>query len=398
VLVDTRWAEKLLHLNLSYNDLGSGGTAKLADYLAIATALQVLKVPGCLLETKKLLETVVQNEALSAGIHDIDLSYNKCKSGGKTLLPLVAAIANNTRASLQAVSVVGIGIVSKELCVFLEALAKHSTPQPTFDPISGVKLRHAEGVRLHLAQNRLGKKAVFAEHLHNARVHTLNLSMCGLGAEGVEAVAQALLGNGTLRTLNLGGNVAPGAMGGTKKLAAAAAAISALLLPSSGTQLEALHVAGGEDFYFKEACVPIVEALAENTTLVELVITGNKSGPDLASALGAVLRTNRTLASVMWDYNQIKSSGYRAFLEGLKTNKTLTLMPAPMMDVLREQRKSKKHAAEVRALWDEIDTLITTNQEALGKPRRGTGWRQADGGGHEEWESTSASDDGYDSD
>ena len=215
-------------------------------------------------------------------------------------------------------------------------------------PLRLAQLRHAEGVRLHLAQNKLGSKAAFAEHLRNARVHTLNLSTCGLGAEGVETVAAALLGNDTLRTLNLGGNVAPGFMGATKKVASAADAIAALLQPDSGVQLEALRVAGGEDFYFKDSCVPIVNALAENTTLKEIVLTGNQAGPDLATALGSALRTNRTLSSVMWDYNQIKSSGYRNFLEGLKTNKTLTGMPAPMTDVRREEGKSKKHAAEVR--------------------------------------------------
>jgi hypothetical protein len=346
-----KWAAQLRELSLSHNALGAAGTGTLVKFLENAKKLRVLQVAGCALEAEKLLKIIWGSKRLSPRICELDFSHNKAKQGGKLMFDAIAEVAEVPSGSLKLISVADAGIKSKELGSFLMQLASKV-------------VKEKAPVQLQLEHNKLGSKAEFAQHLRSAHVHTLDLSSCGLEAGGVKTVAEGLMNNGTLRTLRLCGNVAHSLLGGSKKVDAAASAIAALLRPDSGVRLKTLDVAGSEDFRFKLALVRIAEALKENDSLQEIVLTGNQAGPGLAIALNAVLRVNSTLRSLKWDNNQISLSSYREFLEGLNVNGTLISMPAPAADLQREAVKSKKNAEDVNKLWSEMSAKMSENREA----------------------------------
>lgn len=66
----------------------------------------------------------------------------------------------------------------------------------------------------------------------------------------------------------------------------------------------ALHLNMSKATPLKSDLIPFIDALASNTTIVELDISGNQMGNKGAIALAKVLQNNHTLTRLFWDDNQ----------------------------------------------------------------------------------------------
>jgi Ran GTPase-activating protein (RanGAP) involved in mRNA processing and transport len=80
---------------------------------------------------------------------------------------------------------------------------------------------------------------------------------------------------------------------------------------------------------------PLFKALSANPKLVELDISGNKFGDQIAVLLCDQLRSNTHLRSISFDNNLVAIGGWRAFLTLFGTNKNFVNAPLPLVDVDR---------------------------------------------------------------
>jgi hypothetical protein len=209
-------------------------------------------------------------------------------------------------------------------------------------------------LQLYLRGNHFGgatekRPPSFVAALVVLKPAVLDVSNCDLGAEGLAALAVALLPcveSGTLRSLAVGVNVKAG-----KSAARAGVAIAALLDHElEQSKLRSLNIEGQEDppFFLKDAISPILSALASNSTLQELVISGNRAGDDGGRQLGAALETNTSLELLQWDRNGTGLAGFQAFLLGLENCSSLTGMHLPVVDLKKAASKLSK-ADKVRS-------------------------------------------------
>ncbi|CCI39473.1 unnamed protein product [Albugo candida] len=87
--------------------------------------------------------------------------------------------------------------------------------------------------------------------------------------------------------------------------------------------------------YSSQVIKEIVDALAINTSLRLLDVSGNLCGNSLAFALGYTLPENSSLEALYWDMNCTNVIGFTAFLAGLKKNQTLSFVQMPIRDIQR---------------------------------------------------------------
>lgn len=78
-----------------------------------------------------------------------------------------------------------------------------------------------------------------------------------------------------------------------------------------------------------------LSALGGNSALTHLDVTGIGFGDMGAEALGASLRKNRTLRSLLMDDNHVGLSGYTAIRGALYGNKKIIELPQPQKDIQR---------------------------------------------------------------
>lgn len=78
-----------------------------------------------------------------------------------------------------------------------------------------------------------------------------------------------------------------------------------------------------------------VDALGLNQRLQVLDVSGNECGDVLASRLGSMLRTNRSLQVLFWDDNFTTVDGFFQFYDGLLANPTLVMVQMPIKDTRR---------------------------------------------------------------
>jgi len=97
--------------------------------------------------------------------------------------------------------------------------------------------------------------------------------------------------------------------------------------------------------------LPLIKLIGENTPLVEIDVTGNKFGDELAEVFADELRKNTHLKSVRWDRNFITATGWQSLLNTLQYNRTLCHSPFPRHDVDKCVREAKnKEMAKEKTL------------------------------------------------
>ncbi|AZL16110.1 F-box protein [Rickettsiales endosymbiont of Stachyamoeba lipophora] len=165
-----------------------------------------------------------------------------------------------------------------------------------------------------------GAKTIADALKTNTTLNSLELANDYIGAEGATAIADALNTNTTLTSLNLRNN----------SIEAAGAIATAVALKANTTTLAFLDVdtlaflnlecnsigaAGAKD---------LAEALKTNKTLTSLNLEGNKIEVEGAQAIADALQANTTLTSLNLRNNGIGAAGATAIADALKINKSLS--------------------------------------------------------------------------
>lgn len=94
-----------------------------------------------------------------------------------------------------------------------------------------------------------------------------------------------------------------------------------------------MGIAGSKGSELKSSIKPIISAIAANTKLKSLDVSGHEMGNGGATALSRTLQMNNTLESLKWDNNSITYQGYEVFANGLRRNRSLKNMPLPIFDI-----------------------------------------------------------------
>eukprot|EP01028_Stygiella_incarcerata_P011398 TRINITY_DN643_c1_g1_i1.p1 TRINITY_DN643_c1_g1~~TRINITY_DN643_c1_g1_i1.p1 ORF type:complete len:1217 (+),score=310.72 TRINITY_DN643_c1_g1_i1:134-3784(+) len=284
ILVDAFSTMKALKdVNLSYNRIGPEGAAKLASFVSKHETLQSLMLSGNMLGadgTSALGLALSKTKSLSA----LYLDENGLKSEG--VLKLVPHLENCP--SLMT------------LCLRTNSIGADAIRQLTH-ALSSSKLRAALSKTkslsaLYLDENGLKSEGVLklVPHLENCpSLMTLCLRTNSIGADAIRQLTHAL-SSSKLRALHLDGNrFGSDAADGLASFIEKSKAIKKLSLRDAN-----LGPAGIK---------AILQALAENASLLELDVRGNQCGDDIADAFALCFKKNTTLVHFDLGTNRIRS-------------------------------------------------------------------------------------------
>eukprot|EP01105_Mastigella_eilhardi_P024275 TRINITY_DN6307_c0_g1_i1.p1 TRINITY_DN6307_c0_g1~~TRINITY_DN6307_c0_g1_i1.p1 ORF type:complete len:1080 (+),score=357.09 TRINITY_DN6307_c0_g1_i1:23-3262(+) len=214
---------------------------------------------------------------------------------------------------------------------------------------------------LNLSGNILG--AAYFQALNTlvpklSSVTTLDLSDTELGDDGVFALVEGLLLNTNLMRLNING-----CFNKTTKQRSDVIRVLCKLI-ASDCPIETLNMAGGSKAaqQLSKSILPFIQALATNTTLTEIDLSGHLFGNNGAIALAKILQLNTTLNTIFWDDNQTNLIGLTAVNHALKINETVRCMPLPVNDLaLLLGSGGEDSKRKVKALCAEIQQSIISH-------------------------------------
>ena len=334
----------LLEINLGANAIGPEGAVVLAAALRENTTLLTLKVGSNAIGDdgfKAIAEALGANSAL----HALDL----CSNGVGTVGIDALAAALGTNSTLRKLRLGG----ADQICpysahVLAKALSAGSALQEldlacSAHGVTGLGGYHGLGDD---GANEFG--AVLAAHPSLLRV--LRLGRNNIGVEGARALA-AMLGVGSLRSLDLSSNHDIGDEGAAALAAALVANPTSLLelnlnyIRSGPAAATALATALGTNSALEklslnctevrdEGAKALAAALCANSGLQELALRDTFIGPPGAVALAQALASNTTLRELnisnsrdVWEgaacSNHVYDAGAVAFAQALANNSTL---------------------------------------------------------------------------
>ncbi|XP_020773844.1 leucine-rich repeat-containing protein 45 [Boleophthalmus pectinirostris] len=210
------------------------------------------------------------------------------------------------------------------------------------EPQEGVLSQLQRGPRLDLSAHSLSADtcSVLSRTLHkNHSVTELLLSDCMLSEEGAIALLTGLIGNTSLKVLDLKGN----------NLRAAGAEVLGRMLAQNNS-LNRLVLEWNALGLWDEAFSLFCEGLASNSSLKELDLRNNQINPQGASELSQALRRNNSLEMLDLRWNNIGLLGGRSLLEALQKNKCLVQLEMAgnniPSDMVRALEQSTAHNSE----------------------------------------------------
>lgn len=179
---------------------------------------------------------------------------------------------------------------------------------------------------------------------HSAAVKKLDLSENDFGIEGVEALAEALKSNMTLREIYLDNNKI--GRWGVEALTDALnqntvlrklslignqvgeEATQALVTAASGGALEELHLFALQPFeyHMTDPRQALAEMLVGRFSQSELDLHFCCVQDEVVEALSMVLRSNRTVVNLRLELNQIRVAGAKALANALKENRSVQVL------------------------------------------------------------------------
>eukprot|EP01098_Paradermamoeba_levis_P013062 TRINITY_DN5866_c0_g1_i1.p1 TRINITY_DN5866_c0_g1~~TRINITY_DN5866_c0_g1_i1.p1 ORF type:complete len:334 (-),score=107.79 TRINITY_DN5866_c0_g1_i1:33-1034(-) len=152
------------------------------------------------------------------------------------------------------------------------------------------------------------------------------------------------------------------------------------MISNTTLPLESLKIEGssGND-KLKFDILPFLVALGSNTKLTSLDISGHGFGVRGALYLSRAIQTNRTLKTLVWDYNLSNLDGLEAVSQGLGRNDTLHDFPLPWSDVAAstpsssDEKERRRRGESVNDLHQtratnyklEVQQLATLKQNRL---------------------------------
>ncbi|KAG0268919.1 hypothetical protein BGZ95_002268 [Linnemannia exigua] len=169
-------------------------------------------------------------------------------------------------------------------------------------------------------------KYIFDAWKYNQTITTISLSRSGMNDKTVKYVSKVLAKNETLRELDLSSNriTALGiellVEGLSNNIKRAGAPFLARLLTKNRV-LRHLNV--GSNGLGSEGCSMIADAVRFNRTLNSLSLDMNEMGPKGATSMAAALVSNRHLTYLYLPHNNIGDQGLVEICESLKRNKSL---------------------------------------------------------------------------
>lgn len=230
-------------------------------------------------------------------------------------------------------------------------------------------------VALDLSHNALGADggaAVARACAALAGVAVLDLTACRIPVAQVLAILDALRDATGLAHLWLGGNVGTGSDRDIEHLGARVAAFAA-----AHPALRALDIAAAPASAFARPprtalrALLAPAALAANTTLRTLDISGYRLGDRGAVALAQTLRANSTLTQLAYDRNDITPTGLQCIAHALRANSTLQHIALPHDDYRAQLAAAARSPADFAALAQahaDIARICHNNHAALRTP------------------------------
>eukprot|EP00434_Breviolum_minutum_P041226 symbB.v1.2.036669.t1/scaffold5227.1/size29621/2 len=178
-----------------------------------------------------------------------------------------------------------------------------------------------EGIKALATALKLNDTAMAAVLSTNVAIERLNLGFCKIGDAGVEALASALRINRVLTHLRIHGNDV-GAQG-AQALASAPMVNRVVAAWNQDDSLSAKLPCRGP-FEASTRLQALARALRMNQTMTRPDLTSSKIGDDDLKVLADALRINKTITRLLLHRNQIGDAGIQALADALRVNKTIT--------------------------------------------------------------------------
>jgi Ran GTPase-activating protein (RanGAP) involved in mRNA processing and transport len=351
----TALRESLQYLDLACNELSPAGTALVVEYLrgTEPKALRLLNLSSCDLDMNSVLCAMSSPEARQSleNLTTLDLSGNR----------LDDTKANNALCDLlhdSSVSILklcGCRISQSAVVRFIDSVFSN---------------KHAAALTLDLSANDLGPKGAGSlktmfENLTASdlkkfqkkdRLKSLLLNDNNFGHEGLKYICQSFTDKLAVGGLGLDRNIKIGFFS-TKAQDVELCSLLSALLSSSVCGLQQLSLAGNGSSHMYRELGSLFDAVASNTRLTSLDISGNRLGETQLAQLCNMLKENTTLTELFLDDNKWQMSDLWELNIALAKNFTMLSMEPPVEDIKLMVRKGK----ELRILVSQITASITRN-------------------------------------
>ncbi len=274
-------------LDISGNNINSGGTVTLADGLKFCTNLQTLDISRNSIGSEGAV-ALADGLKSYTNLQTLDISMNSIGSEGAVAL----ADGLKSYTNLQTLDISGNSIGS-EGAVALAGGLKSCTNLQT----------------LNISGNSIGSEGAvaLADGLKSyTNLQTLDISMNSIGSEGAVALADGLKSYTNLQTLDISGNSI-----GSEGAVALAGGLK------SCTNLQTLDISMNS--IGSEGAVALADGLKSCTNLQTLDISMNSIGSEGAVALADGLKSYTNLQTLDISMNSIGSEGAVALADGLKS-------------------------------------------------------------------------------
>eukprot|EP01119_Soliformovum_irregulare_P008111 TRINITY_DN20_c1_g1_i2.p1 TRINITY_DN20_c1_g1~~TRINITY_DN20_c1_g1_i2.p1 ORF type:complete len:1680 (-),score=654.35 TRINITY_DN20_c1_g1_i2:38-4906(-) len=347
----------LRHLNISYNDCGTYGSAALANWLStrkkekpgaplrrgeriLTACLRSLNMSCCGLEIfaifKELRESVFGDL-----ISDLQISGNKVDRVGTQ--ELCTYIAGAT--SLAKLGMSNCNMDASHVPYVLQSIKENGM---------------LDSVEIDISENNLGNSTssgvedIAAVLADSQNITGISLRSNNLKVESLVHVITAVAFNLKIKNLNLSEN---------KIGKSSEAIIKPLQNLFSTSGLTELNLEGGQ--YGKHLGI-VLAALSEKSQLLKLNLTNNFMGDQAAVQLAQAVKISK-LIELYWDGNHVTIDGFQAMRDALRVNKTLEILPAPQNDINRAIAEAKDKDGMV----DRISTVMLHIKQSLARNNLG---------------------------
>lgn len=336
----------LTQLLLSGNKLEGEGSAALAQWLSRPNAVTRLKLANSQVNLDPVLGALLMG---SPELAQLDVSGNRITK--KEASQLIKLLLSASR--LQELTLANTSIPVDTLRDLLKAIFTNA---------------YLRDFNLSLAGNKLG--SVGANLIGMLLPEASNLTSLDLGEneledEGVLILAEALQSApATLRSLRLGRNF-------SERTAERPAAMTALAayLNAPNCALTSLRLEGAPKQELRADVATLAFALARNTCLTALDLSGNACADTGLFALAKLLHANRRLTSLTLDDNNASLASLGALRSAMQRNGSVTHLPVPLNDLaaLLKTQSAPEARAALQDCIAEIERAVARNSSNQGK-------------------------------
>jgi Ran GTPase-activating protein (RanGAP) involved in mRNA processing and transport len=365
-LIKKDWLAGLKMIDLSENKAGKLGSSALATWLQNEKCqLEQLYAVNCDLDLEIVLKNLQPNSYLyQNALKILNLTGNKFT---KKAVPLLCDILSNS-ISLQHIFLADCDL-SKSACVsLLDAAISNQY-------INTNKYTDTIQFTLDFSKNELGVKgakeianlyekyAKLADNLNRLKnsnvLHTLILAENDFGVEGIVILCNCLKGT-NISSLNLDLNVKTGMFTSGKEAGEALAD-----LVKATPRLQQLSLVGDDNkFYLKQALLPVLFALKDNTSLTYLDISKNRIGDEGLAALSSSVFSNNTLTGFNVENNKFTLQGLIELHKATQNNRSLIDWSIPMYDITKIFKGlPEKKIRQLRQIVYEFELFMERNEE-----------------------------------